>query len=50
MYTDGDTTRFLNEWLVDSSHRDTQARHQDLAAGGTKNQKEGPKTRGGAHF
>jgi len=28
----------------------TQARRQDLAAGGGKNQKERPKTRRGAHF
>jgi len=27
-----------------------QARRQDLGAGGGKNQKEGPKTRRGAHF
>jgi len=28
----------------------TQARRQDLAAGGGKNQKEGPKTRRGSHI
>jgi len=27
-----------------------QARRHDLAAGGVKNQKEGPKTRRGTHF
>jgi len=31
-------------------YRHAQARRQDVAAGGAKNQKEGPKTRRGATF
>jgi len=32
------------------SHTAAQARRQDLAAGGARNQKEGPKPRRGGHI
>jgi len=43
----------VNHWFRVNTYQRTsllQARRQDLAAGGAKNQKEGPKIRRGATF